>query len=91
MKELETSLDWQAIEQELREMGKTAPEFRFNIINFCSSIQSEVRKLSDIEIDIRRRPSDSLLVKHKDQSKKINDAIKLFSQTHLLHLFSRVD
>lgn len=91
MKELETSLDWQAIEQELRELGKTAPEFRFNIIKFCASIQSEVKKLSDIEIDIRRRPSDHLVVKHQDQAKKINEALKLFEQTHLLHLFSRVD
>jgi len=91
MKQLVTSLDWQGIEQELRELGKTAPEFKFNIIKFCSSIQSEVRKLSDIEIDIRRRPSDHLAIKHQDQANKINEAIKLFSQTHLLHLFTRVD
>ena len=91
MKELETSLDWHDIEQELRKLGKSAPEFKFNIIKFCGGIQNEIRKLSDIEIDLRRRPSDSLLVKHKDQATKINEALKIFSQTHLSHLFSRVD
>jgi hypothetical protein len=91
MNEIKTSLDWHDIEKELRKLGKTAPEFRFNIIKFCAGINTEIRKLSDIEIDIRRRPSDMLLVKHKDQANKINQAIKLFSQTHLLHLFSRVD
>jgi hypothetical protein len=91
MEQLKTSLDWQDIEKELRQLGKSSPEFKFNIIKFCAGISSEVRKLSDIEIDIRRRPSDMLLVKHRDQANKINDAIKLFSQTHLLHLFSKVD
>jgi len=91
MKELEISLDWKDIEQELRELTKTAPEFKFNVIKFCSSIGREVRKLSDIEIEIRRRPTDSLQLKHKEKAREINDAIKLFSQTHLLHLFSRVD
>jgi len=91
MKELETSLDWKDIEHELRELIKSAPEFKFDVIKFCTSIGGEVRKLSDIEIDLRRQPRDSILLKHKEQCKKINQAIKDFSSTHLLHLFSRTD
>ena len=91
MKQLETSLDWHDVETELRELTKSAPEFRFNVIKFCNSIQKEVRKLADIEIEIRRRPTDSLAIKHREQAKEINEAIKLFSQTHLMHLFTRVD
>jgi len=91
MKELETSLDWKNVEQEIRQLIQTAPEFKFDVIKFCSAIGSEVKKLGDIEIEIRRRPSDGLLVKHKDQCKKINNAIKDFSSIHLLHLFTRTD
>lgn len=91
MKELEKSLDWPEVEKEIRQLISSAPEFKFDVIKFCSSIGSEVRKLSDIEIDIRRRPSDGLLIKHKEQCKKINKAIKEFSSTHLLHLFTRTD
>ena len=44
MKQLESSLDWHEIEQELRTLGKSAPEFKFDIIKFCAGINSEVKK-----------------------------------------------
>ena len=91
MKQLESSLDWREIELEIRELSKTAPEFKFDVIKFCAGISSQVRKLSEVEIEIRRRPMDHHKQKHKKMCADINSAIKDFSQTHLLHLFTRVD
>ena len=91
MKQLESSLGWQEIEQELRTLGKSAPEFKFDIIKFCAGINSEVRKLAEVEVDYRRTRRDSYRIKHKDMCKKINEAINDFSKTHLMHLFTRVD
>jgi len=91
IKEIETSLDWPNIESQIRELAKTAPEFKFDVVKFCSGMRGEINKLSQIELQYRQQKRDSILQKHKDQCNKINRAIKDFSSVHLMHLFSRVD
>ena len=70
MKQLESSLDWHEIEQELRTLGKSAPESQFDIIKFCR-YNSEVKKLAEVEVDYRRTRRDSYRIKHKDMCKKL--------------------
>ena len=91
IKEIESSLDWHEVEYQIKELSKTAPEFRFDVVKFCSGMRSEVNKLSQIELQYRQQKRDSILQKHKDQCDKINRAIKDFSSVHLMHLFTRVD
>jgi hypothetical protein len=91
IKEIESSLDWTEVEQQIKELAKTAPEFRFDVVRFCSGMKSEITKLGNIELQYRQQRRDSILQKHKDQCAKINRAIKDFSSVHLMHLFSRVD
>ena len=91
IKEIETSLDWPNIESQIRELAKTAPEFKFDVVKFCSGMRGEINKLSQIELQYRQQKRDSILQKHKDQCDKINRAIKDFSSVHLMHLFTRID
>ena len=91
IKEIETSLDWPNIESQIRELAKTAPEFKFDVVKFCSGMRGEINKLSQIELQYRQQKRDSILQKHKDQCNKINRAIKDFSSVHLMHLFTRID
>ena len=91
IKEIESSLDWADVEQQIRELAKTAPEFRFDVTKFCAGMRSEINKLSQIELQYRQQKRDSIVQKHKDQCNKINRAIKDFSSVHLLHLFTRID
>jgi len=91
IKEIESSLDWTEIEKQIKELAKTAPEFKFDVARFCAGIRSEITKLGNIELQYRQQRRDSVLQKHKDQCDKINRAIKDFSSVHLMHLFSRVD
>jgi len=89
--EVEISLDWPDVEREIRELTKSAPEFKIDVIKFCRGMDSEIKKLSEIELQIRRHPTDSLAQKHTLKVKEINEAIKFFTQTHLMHLFTRTD
>jgi D-arabinose 5-phosphate isomerase GutQ len=89
--EIEISLDWPKVEHEIRELTKTAPEFKIDVIKFCRGMDSEIKKLSEIELQIRRHPTDTLAQKHTRKVKEINDAISFFAQTHLMHLFTRTD
>ena len=89
--EIEISLDWPKVEHEIRELTKTAPEFKIDVIKFCRGMDSEIKKLSEIELQIRRHPTDTLAQKHSRKVKEINDAISFFAQTHLMHLFTRTD
>jgi len=89
--EIEISLDWPKVEHEIRELTKTAPEFKIDVIKFCRGMDSEIKKLSEIELQIRRHPTDTLAQKHTRKVKEINDAISFFLQTHLMHLFTRTD
>jgi len=91
IKEIESSLDWAEVELQIRELTKTAPEFRFDVVRFCAGIRGEITKLGHIEMQYRQQKRDSIAQKHKDQCDKINRAIKDFSSVHLMHLFTRVD
>ena len=91
IKEIESSLDWTEAEQQIKELAKTAPEFKFDVVRFCSGMKSEITKLGNIELQYRQQRRDSVVQEHKDQCAKINRAIKDFSSVHLMHLFSRVD
>jgi len=91
MKEVTNSLDWPEVESELRKLSKTAPEFNFDVVKFCSGMRSEINKLSQIELKYRQQRRDSVIQEHKDQCNSINRAIKDFNNIHLMHLFSRVD
>jgi len=91
IKEIESSLDWTEVEQQIKELAKTAPEFRFDVTKFCAGMRSEITKLGNIELKYRQQRRDSIVQQHKDQCDKINRAIKDFSSVHLMHLFSRVD
>ena len=91
IKEITHSLDWHEAENQIRELSKSAPEFHFDVVKFCASMGSEIRKLSDIEMKIRTTHRDSYVLKHKDKCKEINRAIKDFANVHLMHLFSRTD
>lgn len=89
--QIEVSLDWPNVEKEIRELTKTAPEFKVDVIRFCRGMDKEIKKLSEIELQIRRHPTDTLAQKHTQKVKEINEAISFFSQTHLMHLFTRID
>jgi uncharacterized protein YgbK (DUF1537 family) len=91
IKEIETSLDWPDIESQIRKLAKTAPEFKFDVVKFCSGMRSEINKLSQIELKYRQQKRESILQQHTDQCAKINRAIKDFSSVHLMHLFTRID
>ena len=91
IKEIKHSLDWQAVESQIRQLSKSALEFSFDVVKFCASMGSEIRKLSDIEMKIRTTHRDSYVIKHKEKCKEINRAIKDFANVHLMHLFSRTD
>ena len=91
IKQIESSLDWHEVEQQIKELAKTAPEFRFDVTKFCAGMRSEITKLGNIELKYRQQRRDSIVQQHKDQCDKINRAIKDFSSVHLMHLFSRVD
>ena len=91
IKEIKHSLDWQAVESQIRQLSKSAPEFSFDVVKFCASMGFEMRKLSDIEMKIRTTHRDSYVIKHKEKCKEINRAIKDFANVHLMHLFSRTD
>ena len=91
IKQIETSLDWPGVESQIRELAKTAPEFKFDVAKFCSGMRSEINKLSKIELKYRQQRRDSILQQHKEQCYKINRAIKDFSSVHLMHLFTRID
>ena len=91
IKEIENSLDWPDVESQIRELSKTAPEFKFDVVKFCSGMRSEINKLSQLELKYRQQRRDSVVQEHKDQCAKINRAIKDFSSVHLMHLFSRID
>lgn len=89
--ELEISLDWPKVEREIRELTKTAPEFKVDVIKFCRGMDSEIKKLSEIELQLRRHSTPTTIHKHKEKVNEINEAIKFFCQTHLMHLFTRTD
>ena len=91
IKEIESSLDWTEVEQQIKELAKTAPEFRFDVVKFCAGMRSEITKLGEIELKYRQQRRDSIVQQHKDQCNKINRAIKDFSSVHLMHLFTRID
>jgi hypothetical protein len=91
IKEITSSLDWPDIETQIRTLGKTAPEFKFDIAKFCSGMRSEINKLSNIELKYRQQRRDSVILEHKDQCAKINRLVKDFSSVHLMHLFTRLD
>ena len=89
--QIQSSLDWAEVEQQIRKLGNTAPEFRFDVTKFCAGMRSEIDKLSQIELKYRQQRRDNIAIEHKQQCDKINRAIKDFSSVHLMHLFSRVD
>jgi hypothetical protein len=91
IKQIESSLDWSKVEQQIKELSRSAPEFKFDVVKFCSGMRSEITKLANIEMEYRRQKRDSIALKHQEQCDKINRAIKDFSSVHLMHLFSRVD
>ena len=91
IQEIESSLDWPTVEGQIRELAKTAPEFRFDVVKFCSGMRSEINKLSQIELKYRQQRRDSILQQHRDQCDKINRAVKDFGSIHLMHLFTRID
>lgn len=91
MKEVAHSLDWNEVETELRSFAKTSPEFNFDIVKFIGGMKSEVAKLGNLEIEMRRTHRDSLILKHKDQCNKINRAVQDFANVHLMYLFTKTD
>ena len=91
IKEIASSLDWPDVESQIRKLGNTAPEFKFDIVKFCSGMKSEISKLSAIELKYRQQKRDNIVQEHKDQCNLINRAIKDFSSVHLMHLFTKID
>lgn len=89
MKKLETSLDWVAIEAEIKGLENTLPLFKHDVQRFIKSIREDVTSLSKIEVEYRRTHSKQLARECASKVEKINEQIKLVHKFHLMSLLAQ--
>jgi hypothetical protein len=86
MLKIETSLDWNNIETEIKQLGRTMPMFKHDIKRLCDTIRPEITKLGNLEVEHRRMHSRTTDRDCKQQVEKINETLKLFQKFHLMAL-----
>jgi hypothetical protein len=89
MLSIQTSLDWNAVETEVKHLGNTLPMFRQDIKRICDSIRPEIAKLANLEVENRRVHSKTTEQNCRKQAQKINDTLKLFQKFHLMALLGQ--
>jgi hypothetical protein len=76
--QIKTSLDWSDVRSELMKQGKKLPMFYFEFKNFCNSIDEDVKKLSSLEVNLRRESKSSTKKRHGEMVSDINKRIGTF-------------
>jgi len=89
MKTLETSLDWNAIEAEIKGLENTLPLFKHDVQRFIKAIREDVTELSKLEVDLRRTHSKQLERECASKVSKINEQIKLVHKFHFMSLLAQ--
>jgi phage terminase large subunit-like protein len=89
MKRLETSLDWNVIEAEIKGLENTLPLFKHDIKRFLKAIREDITALSKLEVELRRTHSKQLERECASKVTKINDTLKLFQKFHLMALLGQ--
>lgn len=89
MLKIETSLDWNSVETEIKDLGKLLPMFKGDIKKLCDSIRPEISKLSSLEVEHRRVRSTATARYCRQQVEKINETLKLFQKFHLMALLAQ--
>jgi hypothetical protein len=89
MKTLETSLDWNAIEAEIKGLENTLPLFKHDVQRFLKAIREDVTALSKLEVELRRTHSSRLKTECASKVTKINEQIKLVHKFHLMSLLAQ--
>jgi hypothetical protein len=88
MLSIQTSLDWNAVETEIRKLGNNLPMFKHDIKRICDTIRPEISKLGNLEVENRRTHSRSSYQDCQRQVQKINETLKLVQKFHLMSLLS---
>jgi hypothetical protein len=89
MKILETSLDWNEIEAEIKGLENTLPLFKSDVQRFIKAIREDVTALSKLEVELRRTHSKQLERECASKVTKINEQIKLVQKFHLMSLLAQ--
>jgi len=89
MRKLETSLDWVAIEAEIKGLENTLPLFKHDVQRFIKSIREDVTALSKIEVEHRRTHTTRTKRDCDELVTKINEQIKLVHKFHLMSLLAQ--
>lgn len=86
---LTTSLDWPGVNDELKKMRKMLPNFSGDFYKFIVQINTLIKELGNIEIEIRTGRSHSAKELHASKIKEINTKLQLIKKIHLMGLLSR--
>jgi hypothetical protein len=89
MLKIESSLDWNSVETEIKQLGKTMPMFQRDIKRICDTVRPEITKLSTLEVEHRRVRSTATHRYCQQQVQKINETLKLFQKFHLMALLGQ--
>jgi hypothetical protein len=89
MLEIKSSLDWNSVETQIKQLGKTLPMFKHDIKRICDTVRPEIAKLSSLEVEHRRMRSTATRRYCQHQVDKINEILKLFQKFHLMALLGQ--
>ena len=86
---IKNSLDWIGVETELVKLGKMLPEFKHYTTRIINHLREEVTKLSQLEVEHRRRNSSATMSICQRQADKINLELRKVEQFHLMALLAK--
>lgn len=89
MLKIETSLDWSNVETELHRLGNLLPAFKHDIKRIQDGLRPEIAKLSNLEVEDRRRHSPATRKYCNEQVELINERLKVVQNIHLMALLAQ--
>lgn len=87
--EVQTSLDWNHVKDEIRKMSKMLPAFSHDFYRVTIHLESLVKNLANSEIEYRRTKSRHYKELCKKQAKQINEELNQIKKIHLMSVLSR--
>lgn len=86
---LTNSLEWPMIKDEIKRLGRMLPEFSNDFYKVTIHLDSLLKDLGNLEIEMRCRPTVLGRIKCDEKVKQINEELHLIKKIHLMSVLSR--
>jgi hypothetical protein len=88
MIQLKTSTDWPVVKDQIKNLAQTLPAFRHDFERIIVNLEKQVKKLSNLEVEVRRTRNKNSQNRCQSCVDQINRDLQHMQQWYLISIMS---